>query len=52
MVHFFKNHYIIQYNECRLIYPLVFDFYLPDYNICIEYDGIQHFKPIEKWGGI
>ena len=25
--------------------PLRFDFYLPDYNILIEYDGIQHFKP-------
>lgn len=24
--------------------PLKFDFYLPDYNICIEYDGIQHFE--------
>ncbi len=23
---------------------LRFDFYLPDYNICIEYDGMQHFK--------
>lgn len=23
---------------------LPFDFYLTDYNICIEYDGIQHFK--------
>ena len=23
---------------------LYFDFYLPDYNCCIEYDGIQHFK--------
>ena len=21
-----------------------FDFYLPDYNICIEYDGEQHFR--------
>lgn len=25
-------------------YALRFDFYLPDYNILIEYDGIQHFK--------
>lgn len=25
-------------------YPLRFDFYLPDYNCCIEYDGIQHFE--------
>lgn len=23
---------------------LYFDFYLPDYNCCIEYDGIQHFE--------
>lgn len=25
---------------------LVFDFYLTDFNICIEYDGEQHFKPM------
>jgi len=31
--------------------PLPFDFYLPDYNMCIEYDGIQHFIPIEYFGG-
>ena len=30
---------------------LKFDFYLPNYNICIEFDGEQHFKIIEKWGG-
>jgi len=30
---------------------LYFDFYLPDYNICIEYDGEQHFRSIEYWGG-
>ena len=29
-----------------------FDFFLPQYNIIIEYDGEQHTKPIEKWGGI
>ena len=28
--------------------PLRFDFYLPDYNTCIEYDGIQHYK-ITGW---
>lgn len=27
-------------------YPLRFDFYLPDFNLLIEYDGIQHFKKI------
>jgi len=30
---------------------LKFDFYLPKYNICIEYDGLQHYKPIKHWGG-
>lgn len=28
-----------------------YDFYLPDYNILIEYDGEQHFKPVEIWEG-
>ena len=26
-------------------YPLRFDFYLPDYNLCIEYQGAQHYIP-------
>ncbi len=30
---------------------LRFDFYLPNHNLCIEYDGMQHFKPIKKFGG-
>ena len=25
-------------------YPLFFDFYLPDFNTCIEYQGEQHYK--------
>lgn len=36
---------------CRNRRVLPFDFYLPDYNICIEYDGEQHFKPIDHFGG-
>lgn len=27
------------------------DFYLPDYNMFIEYNGIQHYIPIEHFGG-
>jgi len=30
---------------------LRFDFYLPKENICIEYDGKQHFTPMTKFGG-
>lgn len=29
-----------------------FDFYLEQLNIFIEYDGIQHFQPIDYFGGI
>lgn len=41
------------FDDCKgLKNKLLFDFYLPDYNICIEYDGIHHFKPIEYFGGV
>lgn len=40
-----------RFDDCRDILPLPFDFYLPDYNICIEYDGEQHYKSIKKFGG-
>ena len=30
---------------------LPFDFYLPEHNICIEYDGEQHSKPKSCFGG-
>jgi len=33
-----------KFKGCKDKKLLVFDFYLPDYNICIEYDGEQHFK--------
>ena len=29
--------------------PLRFDFYLPDYQIHIEYDGIQHYQQISQF---
>lgn len=32
-----------RFEKCRSKYTLPFDFYLPEYNICIEYDGEQHF---------
>ena len=30
---------------------LSYDFYLPKYNILIEYQGIQHYKPKDYFGG-
>lgn len=41
-----------RFPKCKDKYKLPFDFYLPDYNICIEYDGEQHFKPIKHLGGL
>ena len=40
-----------RFKDCRNIKPLPFDFYLPEQNICIEYDGEQHFNPKEFFGG-
>lgn len=31
---------------------LPFDFYLPDYNMCIEFDGRQHYIVVEQFGGL
>ena len=41
-----KNSKVGRY--CR---RLPFDFYLPEFNVVIEYDGKQHFEPIEIFGG-
>lgn len=32
------------FKDCKDKRPLPFDFYLPDFNICIEYQGEQHYK--------
>lgn len=37
--------------DCRHKYKLRFDFYLPETQTAIEFDGIQHFKPIDFFGG-
>jgi very-short-patch-repair endonuclease len=34
-----------RFDDCKDKRKLPFDFYLPQYNLCIEYDGIQHFNP-------
>lgn len=33
-----------RFKDCRDKNPLPFDFYLPSYNLCIEYQGRQHYK--------
>ena len=40
-----------KFEGCKNVLQLPFDFYLPEYNICIEYDGRQHFEPVDYFGG-
>lgn len=39
------------FEYCKNIRLLPFDFYLPQYNCCIEFDGRQHYQIIDRWGG-
>ena len=34
-----------RFKDCKDKQPLPFDFYLPDLNVCIEYQGRQHYYP-------
>ena len=37
------------YDDCKDKAKLPFDFFLPDFNLVIEYDGKQHFQEVEDW---
>lgn len=39
------------FKECKDVNYLRFDFYLPEFNLAIEYNGIQHYFPIDFFGG-
>ena len=39
-----------RFKNCKYKRALPFDFYLPEHNLCIEYDGEQHFN--SRWLGI
>jgi len=40
-----------KFKDCKYLNMLPFDFYIPELNMAIEFDGIQHFKPIKQFGG-
>lgn len=40
-----------RFDDCRDVYTLPFDFYLPEYNLVIEIMGEQHEHPVEIFGG-
>ena len=43
----YKKEYIVEIENKKLR----FDFYIDEIKTFIEYDGIQHFKPVELFGG-
>lgn len=45
-------HFIQQYtfSECKYKNVLQFDFYLQDFNTCIEFQGLQHYEPVDFAG--
>ena len=56
IMNYLKNNNIIyvyekKFSDCKNINALSFDFYLPDLNIAIEFDGIQHYESIDYFGG-
>jgi len=42
-IQFINQH---SYEDCKYKNKLLFDFYLPKYNLIIEFDGMQHYEPI------
>lgn len=40
------------FDDCKNKTKLRFDFYVPSKNLLIEFDGEQHYKPFNKFGGI
>lgn len=47
-IDFIREH---TFEDCKYKNRLRFDFYLPNHNMCIECQGIQHFEPIDYFGG-
>lgn len=53
LLNLYKVKYVRQhkFDDCKYKRRLPFDFYLNDYNCCIEFDGNQHFRVINFWTG-
>jgi len=39
------------FDDCINQTKLSFDFYIPKYNLCVEFNGRQHYEPISVFGG-
>ena len=41
----------VTFPDLKDVSNLYYDFYLPEHKILIEYEGLQHYKPIPFFGG-
>jgi very-short-patch-repair endonuclease len=46
---YYRQH---KFHDCLNIFELPFDFYIPSKRNIIEFDGKQHYEPIEHFGGL
>lgn len=46
-----KQNYVFEQNKHFDNLRNSYDFYLPELNLLIEYQGEQHYKPVKKFGG-
>jgi len=47
-----ERFFLLLYSIYKNVFELPFDFYIPSARTCIEFDGKQHFYPIEHFGGL
>ncbi|MDE6020556.1 MAG: hypothetical protein K2H01_06145, partial [Ruminococcus sp.] len=47
----FPNYKVIFHYRPQILEGLEIDIFISEINLGIEYQGIQHFKPIDFWGG-
>lgn len=47
----FTNHTVIQHGHPKWLRKQHLDIYFVDLNIGVEYQGIQHYKPVDYFGG-
>lgn len=40
-----------KFEDLKNISPLSYDFYIPSHKLLIEYQGLQHYEPVEFFGG-
>lgn len=52
LVDYFPNETIISQGKPKWLGKQSLDIYFPIYNIGIEYQGEQHFKPVDYFGGV